>query len=131
MGADQEDPITLAIYAKEKGLLDTVGWRHLRRYVKTEKKLERLVKQAKLKSFCHAPKYMYGIRVPRNHQEAMEFDRQNGNTKWRDAEILELKQIDEYDTFIDKGENFKPSSNYKKITVHMVFAVKHDGRHKA
>jgi hypothetical protein len=125
------DPITLAIYAKEKGLLNTEGWKHCKRYVRTEKGIERLIKQAKLKSFRHAPKYMYGILVPRNHQQAMEFDRQNGNTKWRDAEILELSQIDEYDTFIDKGEGFKPSSEYKKITVHMVYAVKHDGRHKA
>jgi hypothetical protein len=29
----------------------------------------------------------------------MELDAKNGNTKWRDAELVELAQIDEYKTF--------------------------------
>ena len=74
---------------------------------------------------------MYGFQVPRNHEQAMELDRQNGNTKWRDAEIIELTQIDEYNTFLDKGRGFLPGPGYKKIRCHLVYAVKHDGRHKA
>ena len=42
-----------------------------------------------------------------------------------------MKQLDEYDTFKDIGKNAPISSDYKKIRVHLVFAVKHDGRHKA
>ena len=45
--------------------------------------------------------------------------------------ITELNQIDEYKSFIDKGVGFNPGSDFKKIRVHMVYAVKHDGRHKA
>jgi hypothetical protein len=37
----------------------------------------------------------------------------------------------EYDAFIDKGINCTPTSGYKKIRCHMVYNVKHDGRHKA
>jgi len=44
---------------------------------------------------------------------------------------LELSQIDEYDTFKDLGRGAKAPAGYKKITVHFVFAVKEDGRHKA
>ena len=55
----------------------------------------------------------------------------NGNTKWQDAVALEMQQLDEYDTFKDIGKNAPISSDYKKIRVHLVFAVKHDGRHKA
>jgi len=33
--------------------------------------------------------------------------------------------------YIDKGVGFNPGSDYKRIQVHMVYAVKHDGRHKA
>jgi Reverse transcriptase (RNA-dependent DNA polymerase) len=46
---------------------------------------------------------------------------------------LELGQIDEYITFIDKGHNTKvdPPSVYKRIIFHLVYDVKHDGRHKA
>ena len=42
-----------------------------------------------------------------------------------------MDQLDEYDTFKDIGKNAPVSSDYKKIRVHLVFAVKHDGRHKA
>ena len=75
--------------------------------------------------------YMCRFQVPRNHAEALELDRINGNTMWIDAETTELNQIDEYKSFIDKGVGLNPGSDYKKIRVHMVHAVKHDGRHKA
>jgi hypothetical protein len=39
--------------------------------------------------------------------------------------------VDEYDMFEDKGKGYKPGQNYKKINVHIVHAVKHDGRHKS
>ena len=75
--------------------------------------------------------FMCGFQVPRNHAEAMELDRANGNTMWKDAEVTELSQIHEYKSFIDKGIGFDPGHEFKKIRVHMVYAVKHDGRHKA
>jgi len=50
---------------------------------------------------------------------------------WRDVEVTELNQINEHESFINKGVGFNPGSDYKKIRVHMVCAVKHDGRHKA
>ena len=60
----------------------------------------------------------------------MQIDKENGNTLWRNVEILELGQIDKYDTLIDKGVGYVPGPKYKKIKVHLVYAVKHDGRHK-
>jgi hypothetical protein len=46
---------------------------------------------------------------------------------------IELGQIDEYVTFINKGHHTKvsPPNGFKKIRVHLVFDIKHDGRHKA
>ena len=61
----------------------------------------------------------------------MEIDHKNGNTLWRDSELTELSQIDEYKSFLDMGAGYKPGPEYKKIRVHMVYAVKHDGRHKS
>ena len=75
--------------------------------------------------------YMYGFLVPRNYEQALQYDKENGNTKWADATKLELTQIDDYDTFDDKGLTYRPGQEYKKIRVHLIFAVKHDGRHKA
>ena len=132
-GIYNTDRVSVAIYAVEHGLLDTEGWQlpGIKKIAKTQKRLTRNANQAKLHSFRNKPVYMYGFQVPRNHQQAMELDAKNGNTRWRDAEIVELKQIDEYDTFDDRGKDYRPPKEYKKITVHLVYAVKHDGRHKA
>jgi hypothetical protein len=92
-----------------------------------------MVNQAKLKSFNTAPKYKYGFEISRTYEQAKRLDQKNGHTKWGEATVLELGQIDEYTTFIDKGHHTKvnPPSGFKKIRVHLVFDVKHDGRHKA
>ena len=132
-GVYDTDPVTVAIYAREHGLLDTPGWRmpYLKKLAKTQRRIIRRANQAKLHSFRTKPIYMYGFQVPRNHEQAMDLDRRNGNTKWRDSELLELGQIQDYQTFQDLGKGGHPGPDYKKITVHMVYAVKHDGRHKS
>ena len=74
---------------------------------------------------------MYGFEVPRNYTHAMELDARNGNTKWKDSTILEMAKLAEFDTFKDMGLGTKPPTGFQKIRVHIVYAVKHDGRHRA
>ena len=45
----KEDPITCAVYAKKHDLLDTTGWKHLKKYAKTSKRLIRAVKQSRIR----------------------------------------------------------------------------------
>jgi hypothetical protein len=92
-----------------------------------------MVNQAKLKSFNNAPKLKNGYEIPRTYEQAIRFDEKNGNTKWQDAIARELQQINKYETFTDVGHhtNAKTPNGYKKIRVHFVFDVKHDGHHKA
>ena len=118
----QSDPVTCAIYGKDNTLLHLEGWKRLRRLASRQKKLIRMSNQAKLKSFRNSPVYKFGIQVPRNHDQAMTLEASNGNTLWRDAEIKELNQIDEYETFKDNGQ--KIPEGYKKINGHFVFDVK-------
>ena len=129
----QDDPITLAKYAKDNDLLDTVGWKRCKPHARRTVKLNRLIKQVKLRSFRTSPKYMYGYLVPRNYKDALRIDTMNGNNKWIDSIKLEMQQLDEYDTFIDVGmENLVSiPEGFTKIKVHLVFAVKHDARHKS
>ena len=129
----KDDPVTCAIYAKENGLLDLPGWKQFKNIAKRQKKFTRTVNQAKLKSFNNAPKFKNGYEIPRTYEQAVRFDERNGNTKWQDAIALELQQINEYETFTDSGHHTKARipNGYKKIRVHFVFDVKHDGRHKA
>ncbi len=90
-----------------------------------------MVNQAKLRSYRTATCYKYGYEVPKNYEHAVKLDAKNGNTKWQDAISLELVQMDDYKTFKDLGKDAEPPPGYKKIRVHLVFDIKHDGRHKA
>ena len=126
-----DDPVTCAEYAMKQNLLDTPGWKRFRRYAKNEKKLNRLINQAKLRSYRREPFWKFGVLVPRTHAQAVELDKINGNTKWQDAEATEMSQLIEYQTFIDKGKGGEAPVGYKKIRCHMIYDVKHDGRHKA
>ena len=42
-----------------------------------------------------------------------------------------MSQLHEYNTFKDLGSGAKKPDGYKQIRVHLVYDVKHDGRHKA
>ena len=70
--------------------------------------------------------------------EAIQFDSKNNNSKWYDAIKLEMESMSEYKVFkkwdkaiLDKHKKVKnPPKGYHRIEVHLVFAVKFDGRHK-
>ena len=133
----KDDPITCAVYAKKHDLLDTTGWKHLKRYAKTSKRLIRAVKQSRIRQVRASVRYQHGFRVPKDYNDAMRLDKENGNTHWQDAMDLELTQIHEYKVFKDTGKakfnNGKvvTPDGFQKIRVHFVYAVKHDGRFKA
>ena len=62
----------------------------------------------------------------------MELDANNGNTKWEDATALKMKLVqDDYKVFKDLGKDVAVPEGYKKIRVHLIYNVKHDGRHRA
>ena len=105
--------------------------RDSRQLLGKRKKLTRMINQAKRKLFCEAPKFMFGYQVLETPEEALEFDKKNGNTKWADAIKLDTNQLFEYKTFVDYGKGGDLPKRSLKIRLHWVFAVKHDGRHKA
>ena len=133
----KDDPITCAVYAKKHDLLDTTGWKHLKRYAKTSKRLIRAVKQSRIRQVRASARYQHGFQVPKDYNDAMRLDKENGNTHRQDAMDLELTQIHEYKVFKDTGKakfhNGKvvTPDGFQKIRVHFVYAVKHDGRFKA
>ena len=88
-----------------------------------------MVNQAKLRSFRTAPKYMYGVEIPKDYNDALRLDAINGNTRWADATKREMDQLNNYNTFESMGRVAIPKG-YKKIRVHLVFACKHDRRRK-
>ena len=135
----EDDPISCAEYAKENGLLETPGWKRFKRFITNEVKLHRIINQIKTKnrtnkhykSSKRPTKYKYGFKIPTNHNEAVQFDKENNNTCWQDAEALEIKLLHQYCTFEDLGIISDTPENYKRIRCLWVYDVKHDGRHRA
>ena len=129
-----DDPVTVAKYAHEKGLTDQPGWKRFKSLAKKQQTLLRAINQSQLRQTRRAVKYKFGYQIPRTYEEAIKIDRKNGNTKFQDAVKPELSQIDEYNTFKDigiavrnsKGQCTNGPRGYKRITVHLVFDVKHD-----
>ena len=82
---------------------------------------------------------MFGYLIPRNYMEAMQFDSENKNSKWYDAIKLEMdpcrntkySKNGTKQSLINIKNLKKPPKGYHRIKVHLVFAVKFDGRHKA
>ena len=126
-----DSPVVCARCAKDHGLLNLPGWKRFRRLAGRQDRMLRMTNQAKLRSFRTSPRYKHGHQVPRDYDEALRIDRMNGNTKWQDSIALELLQIASYHTFKDLGFKAPVPDGCKRIRVHFVFDVKHDGRHKS
>jgi hypothetical protein len=122
-----DDPVTCAVYAKDNDLLELDAWKRFMSIAKRQQKLLHMVNQAKLRSYRTAPKYQYRFKVPKDYQHAVRLDEKAENTKWQDSTKLEMAQLDDYDKFKeDYGHSGRPPNGYKKIRVHLIFAVKHD-----
>ena len=127
-----DDPVTLAKYAKDKGLLELSTWQWAKRYVKNKKKQIRMLRHLnKSKRKSTGVKYQFGVRVPRTPREAIELDEADGTTHWTDAMKKETDLIsEEYNCFreINDNENLR---DYQYIPLLWAFAVKYDGRRRA
>ena len=135
-----DDPVTCAEYAKKHDLLHLGGWKRLTHVAKNQKQLTRAINQSKIRQVRRSAVYQFGFLIPKDYKQALQLDEQNGNSKWYDTTKLEMDQINEYKVFQDHGKaQYDPKlrrvsnapNGYQKIRVHLIFAVKHDGRHKA
>ena len=98
------DPYTCAVYAKERNLLNTPGWKLLKRHARTARRLIRTLKKSKYRQARASRKYKHGWEVPRDYAHALQLDIHNGNNKWKEAIDLEIEQIKEYQVFKDFGK---------------------------
>jgi hypothetical protein len=125
------DPLTCALRAKDNDLLNTPGWKSLKRVADQEVKFTRMVKQAKLHQSRHGPTCKFGILVPKNRKDALAIDAENGDKKWQKSVDVEIDQIDECETFNDLGKGRPPPRDHNKTRVHFVCDVKHNPRLKS
>ena len=74
--------------------------------------------------------HKFGIRIPKSYQEAVELDRDNGNTLWQDAISKEMAAVRVAFAVLDDDTKIPPG--YQEIACHLVFDVKmEDFRRKA
>ena len=132
------DPYTCAVYAKEHNVLNTPGWKLLKRHARTARRLIRTLKKSKYRHARASRKYKHGWEVPRDYAHALHLDIHNGNNKWKEAIDLEIEQIKEYQVFKDFGKAVYDKNTitnapkgHQKIRVHFVFDAKHCGKFKA
>jgi hypothetical protein len=111
-------PIETAEYAMAKGLHvePAFSW-----WIKPVlKKRDRCLKKVKTKYWERTHKY--GIKLPHSIREAIEIDRENGNTLWQDAIKMEMKN--NRVAFEEFNGDITRLVGYKKITGHIIFDVK-------
>ena len=95
-----------------------------------------MVNQAKLQSYNTSSKYKYKYKVHKNYKHIMSLDLKYDSTCWH-AVSTEIGQIHDYNTFKNLGhkDDIKTMHDkldgYKKIRMHLVVDIKHDGCHKA
>ena len=104
----EDDKFTLAKYANDNDLTNVPGWKWARRLTKNPKKFIRMAKIFATQAKRHGTKYKHGVKVPKNYNEAVKFDQENGNSLWQDAVKREMGQI----------LDLKPSRHYPREAGH-------------
>ena len=83
---------------------------------------------------------MFGYLIPRSYKDALEFDKENNNTKWADATRDEMDCIKEQEVFttcqkekwdLNHKHMLNAPANHQKIKEKFILVVKFKGRHKA
>ena len=111
------DPYTCAVYAKEHNLLNTPGWKLLKRHARTARRLIRTLKKSKYRQARASRKYKLQWEVPRDYTHAPQLDIHNGNNKWKEAIDLEIEQIKEYQVFTNVGNAYLQALTRENFTL--------------
>jgi hypothetical protein len=111
-------PVELASYAVERDIHEEPAFAWWVPYVL--KKQKRILQKVKTKYWARTHKY--GVRIPKSIKEAIEIDKENGNTLWMDAVRLEMKNVRV--AFEEFEGDTQGLVGYTEITGHLVFDVK-------
>jgi hypothetical protein len=121
----ESNPIDVAEFAISRNIHKLPAFRWW--VTKALRKRDRIIK--KMKSRIRKPRMKFGIEIPTTVAQALELDRRNGNTYWRDAIDKEFKNVNI--AFKLLGDDDRVPIGYKEITCHLIFEVKFDLRRKA
>ena len=118
-------PIETAEFAVAMDLVESPAFKWWVSY--TLKKRDQII--AKVQHRLIKKNYKYGHQVPNSVKEAYEFDKEHGNTRWKDAIAKEMKNVRIAFKILEPEENMPPFHEF--VPCHMIFDVKMDGTAKA
>ena len=84
---------------------------------------------ASVKHCIRKTTHKYGVEIPTSGEHAMELDRTNNNTMWRDALTTEMYNVTVAFKVLDEGQ--KAPAGWHEVTGHLVWDVKIDFTQKA
>jgi hypothetical protein len=118
-------PIQVAEFAVSQGIQDHIAFKWWLPHVL--KRRSQIIKA--IKSRYEKKTHKYGIRVPRNTEEAYEIDKKTGTDFWHQAIMKEMKNNSVAFRFLEEGEQIPVGSKW--IPFHMIFDMKIDLTRKA
>ena len=129
----EDDPVTLAAYAMQKGLEDRNPWQWAKKYRKQPPGMHKLNMHTTLaKKKRRTTKFQFGVKIPVSIKEAHELDSLNKDTLWAEAIDKEVDSLyDKYQCFQVIPEDQEVPEGYQYIPLLWAFAVKYDGRRRA
>ena len=121
----ESHPVDVAEFAKARGIDKEPAFAWWVPYTLRKRDVILSAVKARILKTTHK----YGIKIPRNIEEAYQLDKENGNTFWRDAVKKEMYEVGVAFEVLDEGKT--APSGYSKVTGHLVFDVKMDFTRKA
>ena len=76
----EDDPVTLAEYARDHDLLNSSRWKWAKRYLMLKKRSLNYLRQLHAKKNNKGPKYQFGEQVPKSIKEALAIDQKFKHT---------------------------------------------------
>ena len=116
----ESHPVETAEFAKSIGIDDepTFAW-----WVPhTPKKRNAIISAMKMR--LRKTTHKYGIKIPTSVDHAMEIDRKNGNTMWKDALALEMFNVEVAFEILEEGQ--PAPLGWSKVSGHLIWDIKID-----
>ena len=121
----ESHPVETAEFAKLSGLHDEPGFAWWVPHTLKKRNAIISAMMVRLRKTTHK----YGIEIPTSVDHAMEIDRKNGNTMWKDALALEMFNVGVAFKILEEGQMAPPGWN--KASGHLIWDAKMDFTRKS
>ena len=121
----ESHPVETVEFAKVRGIDNKPAFAWWTPYIL--KKCNAII--ALIKHRIRKTTHKYGVKIPTSVEHAMELDRTNNNTMWRDTLMKEMYNVSVAFKVLDEGQ--KAPAGWHKVTGHHIWDVKMDFTRKA